>query len=125
MGGISKEMFCGSFFYQNKIRLSIVRQLNLFHKSFMPASTRLIVFISFLLNVYQASSQKQYFKQYNIEQGLAQSQVTGISQDRNDNLWISTLGGISKFDGKTFTNYSETEGLCDNNTNCIYAEFKF
>jgi len=90
----------------------------------MPASTRLIVFLSFLLNVYQASSQKQYFKQYNIEQGLGQSQVTGMSQDRNDNLWISTLGGISKFDGKSFTNYSETEGLCDNNTNCIYADSK-
>jgi len=90
----------------------------------MPASIRLMIFLFFLMNASRVRSQKLYFRQYNIEQGLGQSQVTGIAQDKNDNLWIATLGGISKFDGKSFTNYSETEGLSDNNTNCIYADSK-
>jgi signal transduction histidine kinase/ligand-binding sensor domain-containing protein len=83
----------------------------------------MLLFLS-LQAITKSHAQKQYFKEYNIEQGLGQSQVTAICQDTDDNLWIATLGGISKFDGKTFTNYSETDGLVDNYTNCIYADRK-
>jgi signal transduction histidine kinase/ligand-binding sensor domain-containing protein len=67
-------------------------------------------------------AQKFHFQNYNVQQGLIQSQVFGITQDHYDNLWFCTLGGISRFDGKSFTNYSETDGLISNYTNSILAD---
>src|SRR6266849_634493 len=68
------------------------------------------------------SAQKFHFQNYNVQQGLIQSQVIAITQDHYDNLWFCTLGGISRFDGKVFTNYSETDGLLSNYANCITAD---
>jgi signal transduction histidine kinase/ligand-binding sensor domain-containing protein len=70
------------------------------------------------------SAQKFHFQNYNVQQGLIQSQVFCITQDHFDNLWFCTLGGISRFDGKVFTNYSETDGLISNYANCIMADHK-
>jgi ligand-binding sensor domain-containing protein/signal transduction histidine kinase len=67
-------------------------------------------------------AQKFHFQNYNVQQGLIQSQVSAITQDHYDNLWFCTLGGISRFDGKVFTNYSETEGLISNYANTIMAD---
>src|SRR5450432_3055967 len=67
-------------------------------------------------------AQKVHFQNYNVQQGLIQSQVLAITQDHYANLWFCTLGGISRFDGKTFTNYSETEGLLSNYANTIMAD---
>jgi ligand-binding sensor domain-containing protein/signal transduction histidine kinase len=68
------------------------------------------------------SAQKVHFQNYNVQQGLIQSQVIAITQDHYDNLWFCTLGGISRFDGKVFTNYSETDGLVSNFANTILAD---
>ena len=68
------------------------------------------------------SAQKFHFQNYNVQQGLIQSQVIAITQDHFDNLWFCTLGGISRFDGKVFTNYSETDGLISNFVNTIMAD---
>lgn len=52
---------------------------------------------------------------YNTEQGLALSTIGGAYCDRLGNLWFGTQGGgISKFDGKTFTNYTTVQGLANN-----------
>ena len=68
------------------------------------------------------SAQKVHFQNYNVQQGLIQSQVIAITQDHFDNLWFCTLGGISRFHGKVFTNYSETDGLISNFANTIMAD---
>jgi len=59
-------------------------------------------------------SQRYNFEQYDIEDGLTQSQVTAITQDNKRRLWISTLGGLSCFNGKQFINYAKTSGLSSN-----------
>lgn len=42
--------------------------------------------------------------------------VYAIAQDQTgDNIWIGHSGGITKYDGKYFTNYSEKDGLINNN----------
>ncbi|MCP4155493.1 MAG: GHKL domain-containing protein [bacterium] len=46
-------------------------------------------------------------KQYTMEDGLASSRVTCISQDSRGYLWIGTEHGISRFDGIEFTNFYE------------------
>ncbi|MGC4039008.1 MAG: two-component regulator propeller domain-containing protein [Chitinophagaceae bacterium] len=58
-----------------------------------------------------AYAQKYNFTNYNVEQGLAQSQAQDIVQDHNGFLWIATLGGVSRFDGVSFKNYSKADGL--------------
>ncbi|MEO5582281.1 MAG: two-component regulator propeller domain-containing protein, partial [Saprospiraceae bacterium] len=55
--------------------------------------------------------QKYDFVNYTIENGLVQSQVNNIVQDHHGRLWISTLGGLSRFDGKEFKNYNYGKGL--------------
>ena len=53
--------------------------------------------------------------QYSVSEGLAQSQVSKIHQDSLGFLWAATSGGgVSRFDGKNFTNYNENDGLGGN-----------
>jgi len=47
---------------------------------------------------------------------ISYNRVSHILEDKNGNLWFGTDGfGIRKYDGKTFTNYTKLNGLCDNN----------
>jgi signal transduction histidine kinase/ligand-binding sensor domain-containing protein len=43
--------------------------------------------------------------------GLPNDSIGLINQDRRGNLWISTLGGLARFDGKEFTAYTLKDGL--------------
>lgn len=57
----------------------------------------------------------QQLTNFNIEDGLAQSQVRSIFQDSRGILWIGTSGGgVSKYDGLEFTNFSTSNGLSNN-----------
>ncbi|HEY4285949.1 MAG TPA: histidine kinase [Puia sp.] len=53
-----------------------------------------------------------------VRDGLPQSYVSSVFQDRNGFLWISTLNGLGRYDGRGFTNYrhtsSDTSGLSGN-----------
>ncbi|MBL4655154.1 MAG: hypothetical protein JKY33_04965, partial [Bacteroidia bacterium] len=84
----------------------------------------LSVFI-LILDTYPVYSQSSNFKNYSVEDGLPQSQVTAIFQDRHGYLWFGTLGGgICKYDGNSFYNYFEKDGLSSNIINCIYEDSK-
>lgn len=58
--------------------------------------------------------QRYSFKQYDIEDGLIQSQITAITQDNQRRLWIATLGGLSCFNGNQFNNFGKSNGLNSN-----------
>lgn len=48
-------------------------------------------------------TQTYNFDIYSVEEGLPQSQVTGVTEDPKGRLWVSTLlGGVSIFDGRNF-----------------------
>ena len=49
------------------------------------------------------------FKRYTTYDGLVQSQVNRIVQDRKGYLWICTKGGLSRFDGAHFQNFVDTK----------------
>lgn len=53
------------------------------------------------------------FKAYTKEDGLINNIVNGIEEDNNRNLWLTTYGGISKFDPQKeqFTNFDNQDGL--------------
>jgi PAS domain S-box-containing protein len=77
---------------------------------------KLIFFLSLFINLY---SQEYLVKQYTISEGLAQSQVLSIAQNSDRELWIGTNGGgISRYNGNSFTTLSVKDGLPDNS---IYA----
>jgi ligand-binding sensor domain-containing protein len=69
-------------------------------------------------------SQSYSFKNYSIAEGLAQTQVTAITEDENGYLWIGTLGGLSRFNGSTFTNFSSDDGLINNRITALYQDKK-
>lgn len=48
---------------------------------------------------------------YSAAEGLSHSNVFRIMQDRRGFLWLSTNYGVSKFDGKTFQNFTGKSGL--------------
>lgn len=70
----------------------------------------------------QCCAQRYFFVNYNVQDGLAQSQVTGVAQDASGCLWISSLGGVSRFDGREFTNYSAENGLLSNFSTAVLVD---
>jgi PAS domain S-box-containing protein len=67
------------------------------------------------------AAQDYMVTQYSDADGLAHSQILSIAQDHDGILWVGTNGGgISKFDGNTFSNLSLKDGLSDNMIYAIY-----
>ncbi|HEY2581148.1 MAG TPA: two-component regulator propeller domain-containing protein [Mucilaginibacter sp.] len=71
----------------------------------------IVIACSFSLNV---KAQKYYFQHYDIGDGLIQSQVTSICQDKNKQIWLTTLGGINCFDSRRFSAFTIDDGLTGN-----------
>jgi signal transduction histidine kinase/ligand-binding sensor domain-containing protein len=69
---------------------------------------------AFVLSSLAGITQKHNFIAYNIDEGLPQSEVFNILQDNDRHIWLATGGGVSRFDGKTFSNYTADEGLSEN-----------
>ncbi|MBN4061996.1 GHKL domain-containing protein [Bacteroidales bacterium AH-315-I05] len=67
-------------------------------------------------------AQTYQFRNYTTEDGLAQSQVLDILQDRKGYLWMATYGGVSKFDGRTFVNYTINDGLGSNQVRALHED---
>lgn len=61
-------------------------------------------------------AQSYNFEYYGLEEGLSHSGANSILQDKRGHLWIGTDGGIFKFDGSEFTDFSEKEGIAGNET---------
>lgn len=62
---------------------------------------------------------------YTIEQGLALDVITCGMIDKKGNLWFGTQGGgVSRYDGKSFTNYLVSHGLAANYIRCIFEDRK-
>ena len=68
------------------------------------------------LSIY---GQRFYFDQFTVSDGLAQSTVYKIIQDRNDVYWVGTQAGVTRFDGVIFINYSVADGLAENGVRAI------
>lgn len=83
-----------------------------------------LYFILFLILLAETILAQQYnFKNLNVEDGLAQSQVFSICQDKDGNIWIGTFGGgVSKYDGFKFENFTTSEGLPSNAISSIIED---
>jgi len=73
-----------------------------------------LLFIVFcnLKNVAQQSESFSNIKYITSDDGLSQSEVTSILQDKKGFLWIGTRGGLNRYDGnmiKVFQNEIENK----------------
>lgn len=53
-------------------------------------------------------------KHFGVEEGLTSNRVYTAFQDSKGFIWLATTNGVSRFDGKTFKNYTSNNGLPDN-----------
>ncbi len=82
-------------------------------------STILIIIIAFSGFI---QAQQLDIRRYNVQDGLIQSQVTGVVQDNDGFIWITTVGGISRFDGVTFKRFTKRDGLAQNYVTCVFKD---
>nr|HPI72068.1 two-component regulator propeller domain-containing protein [bacterium] len=64
---------------------------------------RILLCAAFLLPCRAAETPQLAFEQISVAQGLSQSIVTNIMQDRRGFLWFGTEDGLNLYDGYGFT----------------------
>ncbi len=65
-------------------------------------------------------AQQTHIRRYTIEDGLVNNDVLTIYQDSRGFIWLCTRGGLSRYDGSRFTNFTTANGLNDDMINDIY-----
>jgi ligand-binding sensor domain-containing protein len=70
-----------------------------------------VVIAGAVLCVAPATAQELPFEVLGLKEGLPQSQVSDIVQDHDGYLWISTWGGLARYNGESFTSYFVEDGL--------------
>jgi hypothetical protein len=70
-----------------------------------------------------APFKKGHWTTYNTANGLAANEIRKFWVDPEDgSLWIATTGGVSRFDGKEFTNLTTQDGLLDDAVYNLWRE---
>ncbi len=80
------------------------------------------------LNVYAQNLLR--YQHINVEDGLSQSTVNWICQDRNGFIWLATGDGLNRYDGKDFISYKSRRddsvaNMKDRNINSRIFEDKY
>ena len=83
---------------------------------------KFILSVIFLLFISAFQAQSHHFDNYSVKEGLAQSSVYCIEQDKNGFVWLGTASGLSRFDGHEFINYTAEDGLADGAVKAIYID---
>ncbi len=71
---------------------------------------------------FESISQSLGFAAYSVSDGLAQSNVMDIEEDKLGNLWLATEGGLCKFNGVAFTTFKKQDGLSSNKVHCLTVQ---
>ena len=71
------------------------------------------LFIIFLIP-FLSKGQEYSYVHYTPNEGLVQTQIMSCFQDSKGFIWLGTKGGISRFDGLQFKNFTINEGLSSN-----------
>jgi ligand-binding sensor domain-containing protein len=69
-------------------------------KRILPVLTLLVLALAVPLK-----SQVLPFEILGLKEGIPQSQVTALAQDREGYLWVGTWGGLARFNGNEFKSF--------------------
>jgi ligand-binding sensor domain-containing protein len=81
------------------------------------------VFIWFL-SMMAVFGQEYGYTNYDSRNGLASSTVYCMTQDKEGFLWFGTESGLSRFDGTRFRNFTQEDGLPDNEVIQLFGDSK-
>lgn len=83
----------------------------------------ILLYSLFVLLHTSVCAQEHNFRNFNVENGLGQSQVYSIYQDPTGKMWFGTRGGgISTFNGIEFETFDTKDGLSGNFINGIRGD---
>jgi ligand-binding sensor domain-containing protein/serine phosphatase RsbU (regulator of sigma subunit) len=77
-----------------------------------------ILIFFFSIATCRALPQDFNFRNFNTEEGLAQSYIYSIIQDAKGYLWIGTGDGLSNYNGLVIKNFTTSDSLADNFITC-------
>ena len=60
--------------------------------------------------------------QFGIEEGLPQSSIYTMLQDKDGNIWVGTMSGVSKYNGLNFENFNKKNGLAENRVTSSFLD---
>lgn len=87
--------------------------------------TTLALAAYFLLSLLPvvASGQERHRFHLDYNNGLSNNFVRGISQDKHGFIWVATIDGLNRFDGRNFKSFTqENSGLPSNELNNVIAD---
>lgn len=68
------------------------------------------VLVMLISNYAYSQTQNVIFNKIGMEQGLSFNMITGILQDRQGYIWVSTWNGLNRYDGYNFKIYKHIDG---------------
>lgn len=77
-----------------------------------------------LLAGVQAEAQQYSYEEYSLDQGLENSAVNVVTQDRAGFLWVGTMNGLFRGDGYEFKGFGESDGLPSTTVQSILEDRK-
>lgn len=81
---------------------------------------KILLLLLFLATAIPLRAQRIQFRNFNVREGLAQSQVYDVTEDKKGRLWLATRGGgISIYNGIGFENINHRTGLSNNYVHCF------
>src|SRR4030095_3105507 len=89
-------------------------------------SVRFIYCTIFIISFpFYVQSQEMSVRIYTAKDGLPSNYVYGALQDKLGYLWVGSPYGLTRFDGKHFTNYGLSDGLPDIRASGGYMDSRF
>ena len=86
---------------------------------------RLIILITLFLSFSIISAQGTWEVFTKEKDGLASGSVKKLFEDSKGNIWaLTTVWGVMKYDGKSWTNYKKDDGLVSNTLETIFEDSK-
>ncbi len=66
---------------------------------------KIYIILIFIFAIINLSAQELKFQNFSLDEGLSQSTINAIYQDKQGFMWFGTQDGLNKFDGYDFTVY--------------------
>ncbi len=63
-----------------------------------------------------------HFSYLDMKQGLNSNLIAALLEDREGKVWIATPGGLSVWDGSSFSHFTSNEGLVQNGTFSLFMD---